>query len=96
MAIAAASTVGQIYQAALYVDAGHPDAAFHAAVAYVLAARAANRCAADNVQNHGAIGFTWEHDAHLYVKRALVLENMLGSLADSFTDILAPARHEFR
>lgn len=96
MAIAAASTVGQIYQAALYVDAGHPDAAFHAAAAYVLAARAANRCAADNVQNHGAIGFTWEHDAHLYVKRALVLENMLGPLADSFTDILAPARHEFR
>jgi alkylation response protein AidB-like acyl-CoA dehydrogenase len=28
------------------------------------------RAAADNVQIHGGIGFTWEHDAHLYFKRA--------------------------
>jgi alkylation response protein AidB-like acyl-CoA dehydrogenase len=28
------------------------------------------RCAAENIQIHGGIGFTWEHDAHLFLKRA--------------------------
>ena len=28
------------------------------------------RCASDTIQIHGGIGFTWEHDAHLYFKRA--------------------------
>jgi alkylation response protein AidB-like acyl-CoA dehydrogenase len=96
MAIAAVATVGQLFQAGLYVQAGHPDAAFHAASAYVLAARGAYRSAADNVQNHGGIGFTWEHPAHLYLKRAVVLENVFGPLRASLGAVLAPARHEFR
>jgi alkylation response protein AidB-like acyl-CoA dehydrogenase len=37
------------------------------------------RCAADNIQIHGGIGFTWEHDAHLYFKRAKSSELMFGS-----------------
>jgi alkylation response protein AidB-like acyl-CoA dehydrogenase len=40
------------------------------------------RCAADNIQIHGGIGFTWEHDAHLYLKRAKSSELMFGSPAD--------------
>jgi alkylation response protein AidB-like acyl-CoA dehydrogenase len=96
MAIAAVATVGQVFQAALYVQAGHPDHAFHAASAYVLAARGAYRSAADNIQNHGGIGFTWEHPAHLYLKRAVVLENAFGPLRASFDAVLAPERHEFR
>jgi alkylation response protein AidB-like acyl-CoA dehydrogenase len=36
------------------------------------------RCAAENVQIHGGIGFTWEHDAHLYLKRAKSTETLLG------------------
>jgi len=36
------------------------------------------RCAAENVQIHGGIGFTWEHDAHLYLKRAKSSETLLG------------------
>ncbi len=35
-------------------------------------------CAAENIQIHGGIGFTWEHDAHLYFKRAKSSELMLG------------------
>ncbi len=34
--------------------------------------------AAENIQIHGGIGFTWEHDAHLYFKRAKSSELMLG------------------
>ena len=36
------------------------------------------RAAADNIQIHGGIGFTWEHDAHLYFKRAKASELFLG------------------
>ena len=35
-------------------------------------------CAAENIQIHGGIGFTWEHDAHLYFKRAKSSETLLG------------------
>ncbi len=34
--------------------------------------------AAENIQIHGGIGFTWEHDAHLYFKRAKTSELLLG------------------
>jgi alkylation response protein AidB-like acyl-CoA dehydrogenase len=37
------------------------------------------KAAADNIQIHGGIGFTWEHDAHLYYRRAKSTEVMLGT-----------------
>ena len=39
------------------------------------------RCAAENIQIHGGIGFTWEHDAHLFFKRAKSSEIMFGDPA---------------
>jgi len=39
-------------------------------------------CAAENIQVHGGIGFTWEHDAHLYFKRAKTSQLMLGDGAE--------------
>ena len=36
-----------------------------------------------NIQVHGGIGFTWEHDAHLYLRRALVLNAVLGTPRDA-------------
>jgi alkylation response protein AidB-like acyl-CoA dehydrogenase len=39
---------------------------------------AAYRIAAETIQMHGGIGFTWEHDAHLYFKRATALRTLLG------------------
>ena len=38
-------------------------------------------CAAENIQIHGGIGFTWEHSAHLYFKRAKSSELFLGDPA---------------
>jgi alkylation response protein AidB-like acyl-CoA dehydrogenase len=35
-------------------------------------------CAAENIQIHGGVGFTWEHPAHLYFKRAKANELMFG------------------
>ena len=46
------------------------------------------RVAASNIQVHGGIGFTWEHDAHLYYRRAKSAEVMLGTPA-SHREIVA-------
>ncbi|MBW2717011.1 MAG: acyl-CoA/acyl-ACP dehydrogenase [Deltaproteobacteria bacterium] len=35
-------------------------------------------CAAENIQIHGGIGFTWEHPAHMYFKRAKATETLFG------------------
>ncbi|MWA03602.1 acyl-CoA dehydrogenase [Actinomadura sp. LD22] len=95
MAVSAYAVVGQVGQAALYVDARRPAAAFQAAAAYVVAARGAVRSATDNIQNHGGIGFSWEHDAHLYLKRATVLAAAFGPLRQAHRPLMAPSRHEF-
>jgi alkylation response protein AidB-like acyl-CoA dehydrogenase len=39
------------------------------------------RCAAECIQIHGGIGFTWEHDAHFFLKRARTSLSLLGSSA---------------
>ncbi len=36
------------------------------------------QCAADNIQIHGGVGFTWEYDCHLHFKRAKSSESLLG------------------
>ncbi len=56
-----------------------PDCDFHVAVAKALCGSAFIQTSADNVQNHGGIGFTWECDAHLFVKRSRSFEIALGS-----------------
>jgi alkylation response protein AidB-like acyl-CoA dehydrogenase len=50
-----------------------------AAVAGAVGIEAVIRAAHECVQLHGGIGFTWEHDAHLYLRRALADEALLGS-----------------
>ena len=46
------------------------------------------RAAAANIQIHGGIGFTWEHDAHMYFKRAKSSGMLLGD-ADYHRRLLA-------
>jgi alkylation response protein AidB-like acyl-CoA dehydrogenase len=53
------------------------------AVARIVASRAADRATRACVQVHGGIGFTWELDAHLFLKRALVLDVGLGTPEDA-------------
>ncbi|MFD8979036.1 acyl-CoA dehydrogenase [Streptomyces sp. NPDC059564] len=49
-----------------------------AALAAGTALDAAYSCAKDCIQILGGIGFTWEHDAHVYLRRALVARQLLG------------------
>jgi alkylation response protein AidB-like acyl-CoA dehydrogenase len=49
-----------------------------AGLAKAAAAEAFFRAAAENLQIHGGIGFTWEHDAHLFLKRAKACQVLFG------------------
>ena len=65
-----------------------------ASVAKMACSEAFLAVALDNMRIHGGIGFTWEHDAHLYVRRAKATQLIFGSpdyhaqrLADLVTSI---------
>lgn len=59
-------------------DADDDEAAYATAIAGLLAPDVAVSTAQDCVQVHGGIGYTFEHDAHLYYRRALTLRALLG------------------
>ena len=52
-----------------------------AATAKIHASEVFFLCAAESIQLHGGVGFTWEYDPHLYFKRARASEQLLGNPA---------------
>ncbi|MDH6198546.1 alkylation response protein AidB-like acyl-CoA dehydrogenase [Mycobacterium frederiksbergense] len=64
------------------MDSAQTHFEFAAAVAATLAPVAAQHTTQDCIQVHGGIGFTWEHDANVYYRRALVLAACFGRAAD--------------
>lgn len=79
MMIAIEQARSAVYWAACAVDEGSDDAALAVHAAKSVAADTYFHCAGDMIQLHGGIGFTWEHDAHLFFKRARAIQSMLGS-----------------
>jgi alkylation response protein AidB-like acyl-CoA dehydrogenase len=67
-----------VYWAACAVDEGSDEAAIALHAAKSFCADTFFMCASNMIQLHGGIGFTWEHDAHLYFKRARSIQTMLG------------------
>jgi alkylation response protein AidB-like acyl-CoA dehydrogenase len=59
--------------------AGADDASVAASIAKVYCSQAFYHIAAESIQMHGGIGFTWEHPAQLYFKRAKSAETLFGS-----------------
>ncbi len=59
-----------------------------AAIATSLALPAFSFCAKQNIQVHGGIGYTWEHDAHLYLRRAIALESLIGPVTRAQEDVV--------
>jgi alkylation response protein AidB-like acyl-CoA dehydrogenase len=59
-----------VYYAAWCAAAGDPDRSLAASMAKAWCSDASRRVMGTGLQVHGGIGFTWEHDMHLYVKRA--------------------------
>ncbi len=84
MLVAVESARSAVYGAACMADAVPGDAAallLHAAQARVAATEAAQFCAREALQLHGGVGFTWEFDPHLYLRRAQACSQRLGPLS---------------
>ncbi len=77
-------TLVEVARAAVYAagvvtdDPGIDDPVKAASVAKITADHAATQCGKHCIQIHGGMGYTWEVDAHLYLKRAWVLEQAFG------------------
>lgn len=67
------------YHAVWALTYGTDDPALAASIAQATCSAAFSRIAADSIQVLGGIGFTWEHQAHLYFKRAATDAALLGS-----------------
>jgi acyl-CoA dehydrogenase len=67
--------------AAFAVDTDREDKRLAVSIAKSKASDTARKAASDMIQYHGGIGFTWEHDAHFYFKRAKRLEYAYGDAA---------------
>ncbi|WP_322859867.1 acyl-CoA dehydrogenase [Mycobacterium europaeum] len=78
MLVAAESGVAAVWDASRAASEDEAQFQLAAAVAATLAFPAYARNAELNIQVHGGIGFTWEHDAHLHLRRALVIQALFG------------------
>jgi alkylation response protein AidB-like acyl-CoA dehydrogenase len=67
-----------VYNAAWSVDEGRDDAVIATYMAKAVATENAAHVTAQAIQVHGGIGNTWEHDCHLYLRRAKACELALG------------------
>jgi alkylation response protein AidB-like acyl-CoA dehydrogenase len=77
------------YYAAMALDAGVADATVAASVAKAFTAEGVAALAGEALQAHGGIGFTWEHDLHLYLRRVKVNEMLYGAPAEHYERIVA-------
>jgi alkylation response protein AidB-like acyl-CoA dehydrogenase len=70
-----------VYRAAYSVSAADPAASVHVSIAKACASDAATLAARVSLQCHGAIGYSVEHDLHLWMKRAWALAAAWGDAA---------------
>ena len=97
MLVAAESATAAVWDASRAAGEDEEQFRLIAAVAAALALPAYARNAELNIQVHGGIGFTWEHDAHLHLRRALVTASLFGGDAparDVFERTAAGAHRE--
>ncbi|TYB48119.1 acyl-CoA dehydrogenase [Actinomadura chibensis] len=91
MLIAVERARAAVWDAARALRETREQRSYASAVAAVLAADAAVQCAEGNIQIHGGIGYTYEHDAHLLYRRALTLRALLGRASEHRADVAALA-----
>lgn len=78
MMVLVESARSAIYYAACAADEGGDELPACAALAKAYSSDAYFQCAAEAIQIHGGVGFTWEYDVHLHFKRARSSEQLLG------------------
>jgi acyl-CoA dehydrogenase len=80
------------FYAAMCVDAGDPDAPRATCIAKASTGDASRLAAREAIQCHGGIGYTWEHDLHLWFRRIYADEPLMGGAdvqRDRLADLLA-------
>jgi len=77
-----------VYRAAWSIAVRSPSSGRDASMAKAQASEAATLAARAALQVHGAIGYTWEHDLHLWMKRAWSLASAWGDAADHRAKVL--------
>jgi alkylation response protein AidB-like acyl-CoA dehydrogenase len=78
------------YYACWALDAADRREAHRAAtMALAFAADALYEVGANAIQVHGGVGYTWEHDAHLFYKRLLTLQGLGGGATDQLEELAA-------
>jgi alkylation response protein AidB-like acyl-CoA dehydrogenase len=95
MAIRAYSAYAQLAAATISLEAGSQDASLLVDSAVLLCLEAARDNTAVNIQIHGGIGFTDEHSAGWYLKRAHVLDQMAGAHGARTARLVGAPRMEF-
>lgn len=80
---------GHAYYGAWALAADSPELSLAAAGARTAATEAFNFAAQENIQVHGGVGFTWDYDCHLYLRRARLLALSLGSVYEWQENIVA-------
>jgi acyl-CoA dehydrogenase len=75
------------------VAADSPDLCWTASLAKAYCSEAAMHASEETIQIHGGIGFTWEHDAHLYFKRARSGEELLGTAREHYDRVAEHLSH---
>ena len=90
MLVAAELATAAVWDAARAASTGGDQFTYAAATAAALAVPAADLDANLNTQVHGGIGFTWEHDAHLYLRRASAIAAVVDATraATDVTDLV--------
>jgi alkylation response protein AidB-like acyl-CoA dehydrogenase len=91
MALDLERATSAVAYAAMAVDAKDADRHRAAHVAKAAAGAAVTRAAKDGIQIHGGIGYTWEHDLHLFIRHAYGSEAWMGTSAwhhDRLADLL--------
>jgi alkylation response protein AidB-like acyl-CoA dehydrogenase len=91
MSLALERATSAVQYGAMTVDADAPDRTIACHAAKAAAGEAARRILKDGAQIHGGIGYTWEHDLHLYLRRATADEYLLGTTSwhlDRIADLL--------
>jgi alkylation response protein AidB-like acyl-CoA dehydrogenase len=82
MGVAAALADAQLLFAALSVTEHQPDIDVQVSAARLVAGRAALSNARETIQVHGGMGFTWECDAHFFLKRTHAVRDLFGTTRD--------------
>jgi alkylation response protein AidB-like acyl-CoA dehydrogenase len=94
MALDLERATSAVSYAAMTIDAKDADRHRATHVAKAAAGAAAKRAAKDGIQVHGGIGYTWEHDLHLFIRRAYACEHWFGTTDwhhDRLAELLMPS-----